>query len=186
MAKTIIEAGIAKQPAGRLPDEAAADAEAAYSRTPTDAVYRIDEATSLDEVNAMEIAPGATILFRRGGVWRGQIRAKSGIPGHPIRYGAWGEGPAPVIQPSTAKDSPDDWSQEADGLWRCDSGAVADVGNVILDCGASGCLFKRGSRGELSRDLDFWFDPETARVLVRSDGGNPASRWRSTWAFSVP
>lgn len=179
MAKTIIEAGIAKQPAGRLPDEAAADAEAAYSRTPTDAVYRIDEAASLDEVNAMEIAPGATILFRRGGVWRGQIRAKSGIPGHPIRYGAWGEGPAPVIQPSTAKDSPDDWSQEADGLWRCDSGAVADVGNVILDCGASGCLFKRGSRGELSRDLDFWFDPETARVLVRSDGGNPSSRWRS-------
>ena len=33
--------------------------------------YKIDEHTSLDEVNALELPPGSTVLFRRGGVWRG-------------------------------------------------------------------------------------------------------------------
>ncbi|MBQ6102947.1 MAG: hypothetical protein IJL06_04675, partial [Kiritimatiellae bacterium] len=88
----VVEGGIAKSPAGRLPDEARAEAEAAYSRAPSDRVWRIDEGTSLDEVNAADLAPGTTVLFKRGGVWRGQLRARSGTPGHPVTYGAWGEG----------------------------------------------------------------------------------------------
>ena len=178
-AATVVEGGIAKFPAGRTPDEARAEAEAAYGRAPTDRVYRIGPETSLDEVNALDIAPGATVLFRRGGVWRGQLRVRSGTPEHPVTYGAWGEGPAPVIQPSLDRSAPGDWRREPDGLWRAETGAATDVGNVVLDGGDAGCLFKRDARANVRRDLDFWFDPATGGVLVRSDAGDPAARWRS-------
>jgi hypothetical protein len=175
----IVEGGIAKFPAGRTPDEARAEAEAAYGRAPTGKVYRIDADTSLDEVNALDLAPGATVLFRRGGVWRGQLRVRSGTPGHPVAYGAWGEGPAPVIQPSLDRSASGDWRREPDGLWRAETGAATDIGNVIHDRGDAGCFSKRDARAALTRDRDFWFDPATGGVLVRSDAGNPAARWRS-------
>ena len=175
----ILEAGIAKTSAGRLPDEADAIAEAAFGRAPTDRVYKIDEGTSLDEVNALDLAPGATVLFRRGGLWRGQLRVRSGTPEHPVTYGAWGEGPSPIIQPSHDLGSPAAWRQESDGLWRAATGAAADIGNVILDHGEAGCLFKRGSRAALLNDRYFWCDPATFEVVVRSDKGNPATRWAS-------
>ena len=174
----IVEAGIAKFPSGRSLDEARAEAEAAFGRTPTDEVFRIGKSVPLAEVNAQEFAPGATILFERGGVWRGQLRVRSGIPGHPVRYGAFGEGPAPVIQPSHDAGGADRWREEGGGLWSVASGAKADIGNVILDGGESGCLFKRGSRAELLHDLDFFFDPATAQVIVRSELGNPGMRWK--------
>ena len=81
-AGAVLEGGIAKFPAGRMPDEARAEAEAAYARAPAERVYRIGPETSFDEVNALELAPGSTVLFRRGGVWRGQLRVRSGTPEH--------------------------------------------------------------------------------------------------------
>jgi len=44
----------------------------------TNRVYRIEPATGLKEVNDLVLAPGDTVLFRRGGVWRGQLRPRSG------------------------------------------------------------------------------------------------------------
>ncbi|MBR0056213.1 MAG: right-handed parallel beta-helix repeat-containing protein, partial [Kiritimatiellae bacterium] len=60
-----------------------------------------------------------------------------------------------------------------------ETGADADIGNVILDGGAAGCLFKRGARAALKQDLDFWCDPASRAVVARSDAGNPALRWRA-------
>ena len=176
---TVVEAGISKTAAGRLPEDARAEAEKVYGREPTSAVYCIDESTPLSEVNEMDLAPGATVLFRRGGLWRGQLRVRSGTPEHPITYGAWGRGPAPIIQPSHDRSDAALWQQEPDGLWSTDVGTARDIGNVILDHADSGCLFKRGTRGELLRDRDFWSDHDNQRVVVRSEFGNPASRWRS-------
>ena len=142
-------------------------------------VLRIDADTPLDEVNALRPEPGAAILFRRGGVWRGRLGVCSGSPGAPVTYGAWGDGPAPIIQPSVAADDPDGWRQEADGLWSVATGVAEDIGNVILDHGDSGCLFRRGSREGLVHDGDFFFDGAAGRVVVRSEAGCPAARWRS-------
>ena len=175
----LVEAGIRKTAAGRLPGEAKMIADAAYDRAATSEVIRIDESTSLDELNAMDLAPGATVLFRCGGIWRGQLRVRPGKPGHPITYGTWGEGPKPIIEPSHDRSDPAAWKQDADGLWGADSGAAGDVGNVILDHGESGCLFRRGSRAEAVHDLDYWYDSATGRVFVRSEAGNPAKRWDS-------
>ena len=175
----VVEGGIAKSPAGRMPAQAAADAEKAWSRRPEKVVLKLDASTSLRELAAMELPPGATVLFKRGCVWRGQLRVRSGTPDHPVRYGAWGEGPAPILQPSLDRSEPGQWRREPDGLWCTETGAATDIGNVILDHGDGGCLFKRGSRADLLRDRDFWFDPSTGSVLVRSDAGDPAARWRS-------
>lgn len=175
----VVEGGIAKSPAGRMPAQAAADAEKAWSRRPEKVVLKLDASTSLRELAAMELPPGATVLFKRGCVWRGQLRAASGIPGHPVTYGAWGEGPAPVLQPSLDRSDPAAWSRESDGLWRCAAGAGSDIGNVVLDGGADGCLFRRASRADLLRDRDYWFDAAADAVYVRSDRGHPAERWRS-------
>ncbi len=174
----VTEAGIRKFVTGRSAEEAAAEAAAAMMRPATDAVIHVDETTPLDDVNAMSLNPGATVLFKRGGVWRGQLRPRSGKPGHPITYEAYGEGAKPVIEPSYDRSRPEDWRREPDGSWSAATGAAADIGNVILDHGESGCLIKRNRRAELSRDRDFWCDPETFRVYLNS-ASNPGLRWRS-------
>jgi hypothetical protein len=174
----VVEAGIRKFIAGRSAEEAAAEAEAALARPVSDAVFHIDESVSLDEVNAMELNPGATVLFKRGAVWRGQLQPRSGKPGHPVTYGAYGAGAKPAIQPSYDRSRPEDWRRESDGTWSAGTDASADIGNVILDHGDSGCLFKRNRRDDLARDRDFWCDPVAFRVHVKS-ASNPALRWKS-------
>jgi len=47
---------------------------------------------SLDKVNAATLRPGDKVLFKRGDVWRGQLRPQSGHDGAPISYGAYDEG----------------------------------------------------------------------------------------------
>lgn len=175
----IVEGGIAKFPSGRLPEEALPEAEAAYGREPSGKVYRIDAGTPLAEVNALPLAPGDAVLFQRGGLWRGQLRVRSGKPGHPVTYGAFGDGPAPIIQPSRPGDGPGRWRQEGDAVWSADTAATADVGNVILDHGDDGCLFRRQDVASLQRDRDYFFDASTGRVFVKSESGNPGLRWRS-------
>ena len=59
------------------------------------ATYRIDEIWSLDRVNALAPEPGSRILFKRGGVWLGQLKPWSGEPGRPATYGTWGGGLSP-------------------------------------------------------------------------------------------
>ena len=174
----VVENGIRKFQVGRAPDEARAEAEAAYSREPRACVIKIEPMTSLDEVNAMDVPPGAKVLFRRGGVWRGQLQPRSGRPGFPVTYGAFGEGAKPVIQPSYDKSCESDWTLAADGIWRAETGAAADIGNIILDHGAKEGGFKRGKLEELAHDLDFWCDPQTFEVFLKSSH-NPASRFAS-------
>ena len=139
---------------------------------------RVDETTTLAALNAREIAPGTKVLFKRGGVWRGQLRSRSGLPGRPVVYGAYGTGAKPVIEPSYDRSRAADWTDQGNGVWRTETGAKADIGNIILDHGAAGCAFKRGAREALTRDLDFWCDPKTFAVYFRT-GDNPARRWRS-------
>ena len=41
---------------------------------------------SLERLETDEIRPGDSVLLRRGGLWRGQLRPRSGEPGKPVRY----------------------------------------------------------------------------------------------------
>ena len=176
------EAGIRKYNVGRDTAASTAEAQAAYARPVGGRVWHIDETMTLDAVNELDVRPGDRVLFRRGGVWRGQLQPRSGKPGHPVVYGAYGDGAKPVIQPSYARTSPGDWRRVAKGgaggaVWRAETGAAADIGNVI--CAPAGaairCGVKKNTLAEVRDDLDFWCDPETFAVYLQSEV-DPAAR----------
>ncbi len=59
---------------------------------------------SLEKVNSREFSPGDAVLFRRGTKCSGMLAPKgSGRDGAPIRIGAWGEGPLPLIDAGGAE-----------------------------------------------------------------------------------
>jgi len=56
---------------------------------------------SLSKVDSTVFQPGDSILLARGGTWMGQLHPLgSGSVGHPITLGAYGIGPAPVVNGS--------------------------------------------------------------------------------------
>ena len=200
--KSVVEGGIEKFVAGRTPEEAKASGDAAYGRSVSDEIIRVDETMTLAELNRRELKPGTKLLFKRGGVWRGQIVAQSGKPGHPIVYGAYGEGPKPCIQPSYDGADAVMWKKVGVDLWQIDVGAGNDIGNVIVNRGGEDapapnvCCFKRQTLSELKNDLDFCCEKGTWLVTMRS-AANPATRFKSvelcekihcvdeTWAHDV-
>ena len=72
---------------------------------------------SLDKVNHAVLQPGDRVLFRRGGVWRGQLRPQSGSTNGVITYAAYGEGPKPQLLGSVSMNRVEDWQQVSPGIW---------------------------------------------------------------------
>ncbi len=72
---------------------------------------------TLDQVNRAALQPGDQVLFRRGGIWRGQLRPQSGSAEGVITYAAYGEGPKPQLLGSVSMNRPEDWQQVSPGLW---------------------------------------------------------------------
>jgi hypothetical protein len=77
--------------------------------------YYVDSANGLDsnpgtfakpwktvaKVNSTKLAPGQSVGFARGGVWRETLTpGQSGIAGSPITFGAYGSGALPIINAS--------------------------------------------------------------------------------------
>ncbi|MDO5582004.1 MAG: hypothetical protein Q4G69_12815 [Planctomycetia bacterium] len=71
------------------------------------------------QVNQFDFKPGDSILFKRGGVWRGGISCKEGAPNNPITYASYGEGKKPVIMGSIPLVKESDWNQvpDRDHIW---------------------------------------------------------------------
>ncbi len=72
---------------------------------------------TLERVNSVALAPGDSVLFRRGDAWRGQLRPCSGDDAAPITYGAFGTGKKPVLLGSVKKNRTEDWTDEGGNLW---------------------------------------------------------------------
>ncbi|OGV74599.1 MAG: hypothetical protein A3K19_05825 [Lentisphaerae bacterium RIFOXYB12_FULL_65_16] len=83
---------------------------------------------SLAKVNAALLAPGDTVLFKRGEMWRGQLIPRSGDASAPVTYAAYGEGDKPLLLGSVAKTSPDDWAQQGPNIWSTRETAYVDNG----------------------------------------------------------
>ena len=81
---------------------------------------------SLDKVNAADLKPGDTMLFKRGSLWRGQLDSKCGEPGKPVLYTAYGTGPKPCFLGSVSRSKTSDWIDAGDGIWftKCGRPAV--------------------------------------------------------------
>ena len=136
---------------------------------------------SLEKVSTASILPGERVLFRRGGLWRGQLFLKGGREGAPVFYGAYGDGPLPILQFSAAAEAPGSWIKVAAGVWRTVSAyplaTYRDVGNIIFNHGEA-YGWKRWSLETLQNERDYWYDRDTGHVYLRSHG-DPTSKWAS-------
>jgi hypothetical protein len=72
---------------------------------------------SLEKANAAALIPGDRVLFRRGGLWRGQLSPQGGGENAPILYGTYGTGAKPILQGSVSRDRPEDWAEASPGVW---------------------------------------------------------------------
>jgi hypothetical protein len=72
---------------------------------------------SLARVNRTPLAPGDRVLFRCGQLWRGQLVPQSGDGSGTITYGAFGEGPKPILLGSVAAHRTEDWQPLGGSLW---------------------------------------------------------------------
>ena len=72
---------------------------------------------TLAKANDLKPQPGDKVLFKRGGVWRGTLTAKSGEEGRPVLYSSYGTGPKPVLEQSVDRSRPEDWFEESPGVW---------------------------------------------------------------------
>ena len=160
-----------------------------------EAVY-VDEAVSLVDLNRRELKPGTKVLFKRGGVWRGTVMARSGVT-----YGAYGCGEMPRIygSPENGAD-PAKWRRtDNPRVWAYAIGH-RDVGTLVFDGGARHAVKiicrtdpNTGRRTnmttgrpfvsyrDLDADLHFWHDyyeNGTGEVYLWSER-NPGERFKS-------
>ena len=83
---------------------------------------------SLNRANKAALKGGDKMLFRRGGLWRGELDLKSGEVNARTYYGAYGTGPKPQFLGSVARNRPDDWFEVSPGIWstRLEKGAAGE------------------------------------------------------------
>ena len=108
---------------------------------------------SLGRANTATIGPGGRALFKRGEIWRGQLLPKSGKQEAPVTYGAYGEGPKPVLLGSTSRNAPDDWHHQGDNVWATAKASFVETG-VATDLAAKTWSVHRenGARVKVTRE----------------------------------
>ena len=135
---------------------------------------------SLHKARAAALQPGDQMLFARGSVWRGQVRAQTGNATHRTMYGAYGDPslPKPLFLGSLSASAESDWEREQPGsdVWVMRSVGkkyaaimdrdmknyeefdLRDIGNVIFVGGnsRSSVGFRVWARNELLKQ-DQWY-----------------------------
>jgi hypothetical protein len=111
-------------------------------------------------VNRARLSPGDVVLFQRGDTWHETLQpSSSGTAGVPITFGAFGEGPSPILTGSDAV-SAESWTAEGEALYLEVSNAPA----------ALWCNGKRIKRVETkAHELEpgqWWYDAERKRVYI--------------------
>lgn len=132
---------------------------------------------TLEKVNSYHFTAGNIIRFKCGGLWRGQLKPKSGVSNNPIVYTSYGTGKKPILQLSVARDNAGDWQEVASGIWETNTDNDLDIGNIIFNHGEA-CGVKKPSRDALSRNGDYFSDRAHAKLYLKL-AQNPATLYRS-------
>ena len=125
--------------------------------------------------NLNNISSYSTVLFERGGVYRGAFNLKSNVS-----YGAYGSGPKPCIYGSPRNYASEGlWEKYADNIWKLSIEGSEDVGSIIFDNGAksatrvikSSSLSLNGKLEYLTSDYMYLY--QDGAVYLRLGSGNP-------------
>lgn len=110
---------------------------------------------TLTRVNAADLKPGDTVLFRRGDAWRGQLQPRSGQEGAPITYAAYGEGAKPLFLGSVAMSRAEDWRPIGPNLWA--AGGVPEPASSVAQAPV-----------QIPQELHFGLHTEGGAVAART------------------
>ena len=130
---------------------------------------------SLKKVNNTVFQPNDSILFIRGGNWRGTLIPKSGSTLGYITYSDYGTGEKPTFLGSLDKSASSDWVSEGANIWSSAISFSVDIGNLIFS-NASSVGFKKWVQTDLKKQGDFYYDKTTRKVKLFSTN-NPASTY---------
>ncbi len=134
------------------------------------------------------LKPGDTILFERGGVWRGTFSATKGVT-----YSAYGEGAKPIISGSVKNYAdPALWTEtETPNVYKLNE-LIKNVGVIVFDDTTElgnyneivGVMDRPGLEGietyaDMTQDLHYYNDLITNEFYLYCEGGNPGERFKS-------
>ncbi len=138
---------------------------------------------TIGKLNSISLAPGDTVYFQRGQIWRETlIPSSGGAVGRPVTFTAYGNGPAPIISGS---DVVKGWNSVNASIYRAHS---PKPNNVYVD-GGPGWGLKRAccmpgtsceqsglcAIGAMTAGSWYW-NPVASELYVWLEGGsNPAS-----------
>lgn len=130
---------------------------------------------SLSKVNDADIKGGDTVLFRRGRVWRGTLRPKSGESGAPTRYAAFGDGEKPRIMNSVDLSDPDLWEKVDEELWATKKVEYVDVNTrdetKLFAVGDWHIYTEEGARGTCQKRVFDDIDGANGYSVICQEGG---------------
>jgi Putative Ig domain len=144
---------------------------------------------SLAKVNSVAFGPNTSVRFKRGGVWRGQLRLRNGSPAGAIYYDAYGTGLNPVLMGSVSKANTSDWTALGGNLWQSAAtfrpqagytnglpyNNANDVGNIIWGGTTNTSTgMMKATQSDLQKPGDWIFRTTDYRVVVYSTS-NPAT-----------
>lgn len=128
---------------------------------------------SLDRVNKAELIPGDKILFKKDGLWRGQLKPRSGEQNRAILYSSYGKGEKPILQGSVSRDDAGDWSEVKPGIWATSKFEPQLVQNISTPSNhVWGSSFQNKAKGSLTRVTE---NGLTFNRLVCGNSGEGAS-----------
>ncbi|MEO6948597.1 MAG: hypothetical protein ABI123_03125, partial [Ginsengibacter sp.] len=113
---------------------------------------------TIRKINESHLAPGDSVLFKRGEIFRGNLRSQSGVSHARIYYGAYGSGAKPRLYGSIKKNLSSDWVNVSGSIWQT-SEIPFDVGNIIFDHEAAFGI-KVPLQERLNKQGVFWYDKE--------------------------
>ena len=132
-----------------------------------------------DHHELFDDAGGATLLFERGGIYRGFFGACNNSA-----YGAYGEGKKPEIWGSKQNFAdPSLWNDCGNNLWSIeligyDGKAMWDVGLIAMDETTIAYKVLTGL-SDVEFDLEYYHDVNAGILYLVSTKGNPGSRFKS-------
>ena len=117
-----------------------------------------------------------TVLFERGGIYRGALKVTSNTT-----YSSYGTGPKPVFYTGTKNYADKNlWKKtSAENIWAVRVGNVKDIGNIIFDNGKKTALKVLKTYKNLKIDYQFYHHTNTGVLYLYLSEGNPGELFSS-------